>query len=151
MTAPTYQEFDATEIPVERDEDGTVIRVIAGVTPRGTTGPAQRPSTTPTYFDVDLAAGATFEHAVPSSHAAVLFTIEGELAVGPDDSALPQRHLGVLGEGERIVVTAGEAPARFLLIAARRLEEPVARHGPFVMNTREQIVQAFNDYQNGRF
>ena len=151
MTAPTYQEFDSEEIPVERHEDGTVIRVIAGTSPGGTKGPAERPSTEPIYLDVDLPAGATLVQDVPEGHAAVVFTIEGDLAVGPDETLLPQRRLGVLGEGERVVVTARAAPARLLLIAARRLEEPVARHGPFVMNTREEIVQAFSDYQQGRF
>lgn len=150
MDAPTYQEFGAGEIPVERHENGTLVRVIAGTTRNGTTGPAERPSTAPIYLDVELPAGTELEQAVPESHAAVLFAIEGELAVGPDKSALPQRHLGILGEGDSVIVTTGASPARFLLIAARRLDEPVARHGPFVMNTREEIVQAFDDYQNGR-
>jgi len=150
MTVPTYQEFDATQIPVERHEDGTTIRVIAGTTAGGTAGPAERPSTSPVYLDVELAAGATFAQHVPESHAAVVFTVDGELAVGTAKDTLPRRNLGVLGDGDSVVVEATGAPARFLLIAARRLEEPVARHGPFVMNTREEIVQAFNDYQAGQ-
>ncbi len=150
MTAPTYQEFDAEDIPVERHANGTVVRVIAGTSAGGTVGPAERPSTAPIYLDVELPAGSTFSQPVPAGHAAVLFTIDGELAVDPDARLLPLRHLGVLGEGDGVVVTAGASPARFLLIAARRLDEPVARHGPFVMNTREEILQAFNDYQRGR-
>ena len=150
MTTPTYQEFSAEEIPVERHENGTVVRVIAGTSPGGTAGPAERPSTAPIYLDVELPAGASFVQQVPSTHAAVLFTIDGELAIDANEAKLPRRHLGVLGDGDSVNVTAGAAPARFLLIAARRLEEPVARHGPFVMNTREEIVQAFTDYQNGR-
>lgn len=151
MTAPAYQEFGAEEIPVERHDNGTIIRVIAGTTLSGTAGPAERPSTAPIYFDVELPAGVAFRQHVPESHAAVVFSIDGDLTVGKAANKLPQRHLGVLGDGDSIVVTAGEAPARFLLIAAQRLDEPVARHGPFVMNTREEIAQAFNDYQSGRF
>ena len=150
MTSPTYQEFSAEEIPVERHDNGTVVRVIAGTSAGGTAGPAQRPSTAPIYLDVELPAGVTFVQHVPDDHAAVLFTIDGELTVGPDSASLPRRHLGVLGDGGDVAVTAGASPARLLLIAARRLGEPVARHGPFVMNTREEIVQAFSDYQNGR-
>jgi len=80
-----------------------------------------------------------------------VFTIEGDLEIGAARTPLPTRHLGVLGDGDAVMLQAGAAPARCLLIAARRLAEPVARYGPFVMNTQAEIVQAFDDYRANRF
>ncbi len=151
MSEPGYQEFNSHQIPQERHANGTIVRVIAGTTAAGTQGPATRPSTDPLYLDVDLPAGADFAQAVPASHACVVFVVDGSLDVGTSMAALPLRHLGVLGPGERVQVRAGASASRFLLIAAKRLEEPVARHGPFVMNTEAEIVQAFNDYRSNRF
>jgi len=151
MTAPRYQEFGADGIPAERHADGTVVRVVAGTTDRGTEGPAKRPSTAPLYLDITLPAGASLTQRVPASHACIAFTIEGELAIGAARAALPTRHLGVLGDGDAVTLHAGAVPARCLLIAARRLAEPVARYGPFVMNTQAEIVQAFDDYRANRF
>jgi hypothetical protein len=151
MSAPGYQEFTASEIPIEQREDGGIVRVIAGRTDGGVSGAARRPSTDPLYLDVELPAGAVFEQGLPQTHAAVLFVIDGEPRIGDEAQALPRRHLGVLGPGDRVVVSAGDAAARFLLIAGRRLDEPVARHGPFVMNTQAEIIKAFDDYRSNRF
>jgi hypothetical protein len=151
MTAPGYQEFGASEIPEERHDGGTVVRVIAGTTNARTTGPAKRPSTDPLYIDVELPAGAEFSQDVGSSHAAVIFVIDGKVRVGTRGDPVPRRYLGVLDAGERVIVRSADGPARFLLIAARRLGEPVARNGPFVMNTEAELVQAFQDYRDNRF
>jgi len=151
MTAPTYQEFDREHIPEERRDNGVVIRVVAGTTDTGTVGPAVRPSTQPLYIDATLPADTQFVQAVPADHACVIFGIEGELEVGRTARRLPERHLGVLGDGDAVAVRAGTSPARMLLIAAKRLGEPVARHGPFVMNTHAELVQAFDDYRSNRF
>jgi redox-sensitive bicupin YhaK (pirin superfamily) len=151
MASPGYQDFDGATIPEERQADGTVVRVVAGTTDAGTTGPAKRPSTDPIYLDVTLPAGATFVQRVPSSHACVAFNVEGEMTIGEDATPLPTRHLGVLGDGERVTLSTAGGPARCLLIAAKRLGEPVARYGPFVMNTQAEIVQAFDDYRANRF
>jgi redox-sensitive bicupin YhaK (pirin superfamily) len=151
MTAPGYQEFNAVQIPTETRADGAVVRVVAGTTDSGSVGPAVRPSTDPYYLDVELPAQTHFEQHVPHGHAAVVLSIDGALAIGTQAKSLPQRHLGVLGAGTKITLKSDAAPARFLLIAARPLNEPVARHGPFVMNTQAEIVQAFQDYQNNRF
>ena len=86
-------------------------------------------------------------------HSAYLYVFEGELSIavpGGGFAALPKRHGGVLGEGESLVVDAGSAGARFLLLAAAPLGEPIVQYGPFVMNTREEIDQAIRDYQTGR-
>ena len=81
---------------------------------------------------------------------AFIFIINGELSVGDAMQKLESRQMGVLSEGERIVLTANKQ-TRFLLAAATPLNEPVARGGPFVMNTKAEILQAFEDFQNNRF
>jgi redox-sensitive bicupin YhaK (pirin superfamily) len=99
-----------------------------------------------------LDAGAVFEQRLPTGHQALLVTYEGRVAVGadPDSQALQKLELGVLQRGELVQVRAANAPARMLLIAGRPLGEPVARYGPFVMNTRAQLQQAFEDFSTGR-
>lgn len=151
MSAPGYQEFDASQIPVETLEHGGTVTVIAGKTDRGTVGPAHRPSTDPLYFDVELPDGGAFEQLIPPSHHAVLYTIGGSARVGAQRKAVPPGTLGVLSDGDHVRITADNDSARFLLIAGRRLNEPVARGGPFVMNTRQEVMQAFRDFKNNRF
>jgi quercetin 2,3-dioxygenase len=151
MTAPGYQEFSPAEVPLEQRPDGTQVRVVAGTTATGTAGAVRNDYVRPLYLDVTLPSNTGFEQAVEIGANAFLFVIEGDLAVGPGKHPLARRNLGVLGPGDRIAVTAGEAGARFLLIAAQPLNEPVARGGPFVMNTRDEVLQAFDDFRNNRF
>lgn len=151
MGPPGYQEFSREEIPEERRPDATRVRVIAGTTAAGTTGPAERPSTAPLFLDVEVPAGATFREPVPKTHACVVLAVDGTAAIGEARTPLRAGHLGVLGDGRDVVIRAGTEPARCLLIAARRLGEPVARHGPFVMSTEAELVQAFDDYRHNRF
>jgi hypothetical protein len=101
-------------------------------------------------MDITLPAGEAFEQVVSSSDNAFIFVIEGNLLIGSSRQPLGHRELGILGEGDHIAVTS-ENSARFLLVAGQPLSEPVARGGPFVMNTKTEIMQAFSDYQNGRF
>jgi hypothetical protein len=147
MSAPRYQEFPAADIPHEARK-GAVVRVIAGRTAGGTTGPVRGIAVAPRYFDVSLEAGADFHEHLPAGHAAIVYVIEGTLRIG--DTVVPQATLAVLGKGEAIAAAASEA-ARFLLIAGQPLREPVARHGPFVMTTQAELVRAFADYREGRF
>jgi redox-sensitive bicupin YhaK (pirin superfamily) len=151
MTAPSYQEFAAAEIPVETLDGGGTVKVIAGETNQGTVGPAHRPATDPLYFDVELPGDGTFEQRIPVSHQAVLYVIDGSAQVGAQNKPIASKTLGVLSEGDDVRITADGEGVRFLLIAGRRLNEPVARGGPFVMNTKQEILQAFSDYQNNRF
>ncbi len=151
MSEPGYQEFPPSETPLEKRADGTEVRVIAGTTSEGTRGVVNNTHVDPTYLDVTLPAGQAFEQAVNAGDNAFLFVIEGELRVGQQETTLPRRTFGILGEGDTITVTAGDAGARFLLVSAQPLNEPVARGGPFVMNTREEIMQAFDDYRHNRF
>ena len=151
MSAPAYQEFAPSETPLERRADGTEVRVIAGQTDEGTRGVVKNSYVEPTYLDVSLAAGASFLQATTPGSNAFVFVVEGEVLVGSQQRPLGRRILGILGEGEQVRVSAGPQGARFLLVAASPLNEPVARGGPFVMNTRAEILQAFDDYQNGQF
>jgi redox-sensitive bicupin YhaK (pirin superfamily) len=105
------------------------------------------------YLDIALAANAAWEFGLPDGHNAFAYVFEGAATVGEGDGAraLETQVLGVLGGGSRFLVRAGSAGARLILVAGRPLREPVVRHGPFVMNTREQVMQAFVDFQEGRF
>ena len=152
MTDPRYQEFAADRIPVVRPAMGVEVKVIAGRVD-GVDGPIQQPATDPLYLDIGLAAGTSWEFVLPEGHNAFAYVFEGAVELGEGDDARPlqAREMGVLGGGARLVLRAGEVPARLILVAGRPLREPVARYGPFVMNTRQELMQAFVDYQEGRF
>ncbi len=140
MIAPAWHEFNARQIPHEAIPGGD-IAVIAGRTDAGTTGPVAGIATAPLYLDVRL--NGRFEQHVPEGHNAFIHVIEGRV------NDVPAGHLGVFGPGDRVALEGDDA--RFLLVAAQRLDEPVSRAGPFVMNTREELLQAFDDYRAGRF
>ena len=150
MSEPAYQEFPPDLVPLEQRENGTLVRVISGTTNEGTRGPVENNYVRPTYLDVTLPAGEEFEQVVGVSDNAFVFVIEGDLFIGSTREPLGHRELGILGEGDHIAVTAGSS-ARFLLVSGQPLNEPIARGGPFVMNTKAEVMQAFTDYQNGQF
>ncbi|HSS66244.1 MAG TPA: pirin family protein [Gammaproteobacteria bacterium] len=155
LTAPRYQEFDADAIPLERRGEEVSIRVIAGQTSGGTRGPVVGVPTSPRYLDIELRPDGVFSESVPADHAAFAYVIDGgvEVLAGRDvnDRRISAGTLALLGEGDRIQLSGTEPRNRLLLVNALRLEEPVARSGPFVMNTRDEIMQAYSDYQAGRF
>ena len=146
MGEPGYQEFDAATNPCE-ERDGAAVKVIAGATALGTAGPIRAEATDARYFDVTLAPGGRFAEPLPAGHTAVLVVYEGGLAE-PEAAGV---RVVVLGDGERAEAVAGPQGARFLLLAGRPLNEPVAWGGPFVMNTREEGMQAFRDFEEGKF
>jgi redox-sensitive bicupin YhaK (pirin superfamily) len=157
MTAPKYQEFGPERIPVAVPAGGVTAKVIAGRV-ADVAGPIFQPATDPTYLDVALEPGATFVQPVPADYAAFLYVFEGTVRVGSEPGAtLVRTHeLAVLVEGDEIRVTGASAgadgkSARAILVAGRPLREPVAKYGPFVMNTREELQQAFADFQTGKF
>ncbi len=150
MIDPAYQEIPANDIPVELLENGAEIRVISGLSNQGTKGAVINNYVHPIYMDITLPAGQQFEQTLNASDNAFLYVIEGQLSVGELQQTLAYRELGILGNGEQVSVTAKES-SRFLLIAAQPLNEPVARGGPFVMNTKAEVLQAFDDFQNNRF
>ena len=147
MTAPRYQDIDPARIPEVPLADGSV-RVIAGSF-GNVTGPVTGIVTDPMYLDVRLRAGARFETSVSEDHTAFVYVYQGAGKVG--STAMTPQSLGILSPGETIAAEATGPDFRFLCIAARPLNEPIARYGPFVMNTREEIHQAFDDFRNGRF
>jgi redox-sensitive bicupin YhaK (pirin superfamily) len=150
MSEPGYQEYPPSETPLEIRENGTEIRVIAGTTSEGTAGVVKNEFVHPTYLDVSLPAGQSFTQPVEFNDNSFLFVIDGELEVGRQGTSLERRMLGILGEGGKVEVSTLSG-ARFLLVSAQPLKEPVARGGPFVMNTKDEIMQAFEDYKHNRF
>jgi redox-sensitive bicupin YhaK (pirin superfamily) len=154
MDVPAYQEHPANAIPTESRAQGAVVRVIAGQTSTGTRGPIVQPLTEPLYLDVELPAGTEFQETLPHDHNAFVYVFRGTLDAedgNGDPVRLDTGELGILSHGERLTLRTAAAGARFLLVAGRPLNEPVARGGPFVMNTRAEVRQAFEDYEAGSF
>ena len=159
MKPASYRDIPPADIPSFTTGDGVRVRVIAGRafdgarTIAGAINGDGAMRTDPTYLDVELPAGASFEHVVDRSYTAFVYVYEGGVSIGDEPHrALVRAHQGaVLGEGERITLDASDGPARVLVLAGRPLGEPVAQYGPFVMNTREEIEQAIADFQSGAF
>lgn len=149
MDPPAYRELGVDEIPVETRDGGVEVRVIAGKTGYGTKGAVVQPLTDPTYLDVTLPAAGRFDESIPVGHNAFVYVINGDLVI--DDRTLTRDDLAVLTQGDAVSAAAGSEGARILLVAGRPLNEPVARGGPFVMNTRQEIIQAQQDFAAGRF
>ena len=152
MTAPKYQEFAPDRIPVVAPAVGVQVKVIAGQV-GDTRGPIAQPATDPVYLDIALEPGVAWEYVLPDGHNAFAYVFEGALSVGQGEDARPvsAQEMAVLGGGEVLQLQAGAEGARLILVAGRPLREPVMRHGPFVMNTRQELMQAFVDFQEGRF
>lgn len=150
LTEPKYQEHAAAAIAVESHENGTTIKVVAGQTDYGTSGVIDNPYVKPLYLHVELPAQTAFSQQVPETDNSFIYVIKGQLLLGDKQRPLNNGQLGVLEAGDTVKVTA-EQVSEFLLVSAQPLNEPVARGGPFVMNTREQVEQAFSDYREGRF
>ncbi len=154
MDAPDYQEFSGAEIPEERRGGDCTVKVIAGTTSGGLSGAVSGVPTAPLYFDAHLNGGARFEENLDPQANACVYVYQGSVRVaGADGTAteLKRGQLGKLGPGNAIQINAGVEATRFLLLAAQPLNEPVAWHGPFVMNTQSELRQAIADYQAGRF
>jgi redox-sensitive bicupin YhaK (pirin superfamily) len=155
MSAPKYQEFGPERIPLASPAPGVTARVIAGQV-AGITGPILQPATDPTYLDVALEPGAQFVQTLAPDYAAFLYVFEGTVRVGGEVKPVATHELAVLSEGSEVRLTGVSAgadgkSARAILVSGRPLREPVAKYGPFVMNTRAELQQAFEDFQNGRF
>ena len=153
MTSPRYQDVPAARIPEVARPDGTRVRVVAGAVD-GVSGAVREIFADPTYLDVALPEGGTFEQPVPRGHTAILYVYQGEISVGGTGSSrgktVPSPRLAILEDGDVVRVHA-VVPARFLLLSAQPLHEPAVRWGPFVMNTREEIAQALQELREGTF
>jgi len=150
MSEPDYQQFTAAEIAEQSLTNGGLVRVIAGETNEGSTGPVSNHFVEPTFMDINLPNGGNFEQTLRHDDNAFIYVIEGGIIVGDQQEQLPAKHLGILTRGNSVNISAPDS-ARFLLVAGKPLNETVARGGPFVMNTKEEIRQAFSDFQNNRF
>ena len=152
MTDPKYQEFAPEFIPVTTPALGVEVKVIAGKVGE-VVGPIAQPATDPVYLDIALESGKSWEYALPEGHNAFAYVFEGAVTLGEGEEARPleSQEMAVLGGGELLQLRAGNKPARLIVVAGRPLREPVMRHGPFVMNTKQELMQAFVDFQEGRF
>jgi quercetin 2,3-dioxygenase len=151
MSPPSYQEFGPDKLPVV-ERTGVHVKVIAGQLD-GVVGPVRQPATDPTYLDIRLDAAADFTLPLPAGHSAFIYVYEGSavVGVGREAATINAQELAVLGDGDQVRLEGRAPRTRAILVAGRPLREPVARYGPFVMNTREEIMQAFSDYQTGKF
>jgi len=150
MTAPRYQDIQPDRIPEVDLGGGARARVLAGEI-AGLRGPVQAEATQPLYLDLGLAPGARLAVPVPVGHNGFVYVYEGELEAGAPAEQLGKGRIGVLSDGSRLDLVAGPAGAQLILVAGRPLREPVAKYGPFVMNTEAELRQAFDDYRAGRF
>ena len=154
MTAPRYQDITSDQIPRVERQDGVSIRVIAGEVD-GVRGAVSEIYADPSYLDLSIPAGGTFTHPVVKGDTAFAYVFEGQGYFGPGDktpeNSVSQPGLVIFGDGDYIQAGAVDDPVRFLLVSGKPLNEPIARYGPFVMNTREEIQQALEDLRNGTF
>jgi redox-sensitive bicupin YhaK (pirin superfamily) len=154
MTTPRYQEVPSVEVPEVVREDGGRVRVIAG-TVQGVDGAVGELAVDPTYLDVALPADATFVQPIERGHTAFAYIFEGGGwfgVTGPNPGQrVPAARLVVLADGDQVTIHASAAGVRFLLVSGRPLHEPIARYGPFVMNTPQEIQQALLDLRDGTF
>lgn len=169
MTAPRYQEVQSADIPEVVDDDGTVARIVCG-TFWGKSGPVDGIAADPVYLDVSVPPGRrkvipveTTRHAFAyifagsgrfsnaSDPQPVRTDVPGVVGAAPSSSDIGNRTLVVFDRGDEVVVQAGDEGIRFLLVSGKPIEEPVAWHGPIVMNTQEELRQAFDELQSGTF
>ncbi len=168
MMAPHYRGIKHTEIPIITTPSGAKVRIICGEV-NGTKGPVQGIAIDPEYLDVEIPRGKSFTHAINPEHTVFAYVIDGEAFF--DRARTPFEHeavgvnyfdmqppcpcgdgtLVLFGAGTNITVNADKHSVRFLLISGKPLNEPIAWYGPIVMNTREELRKAFQEYQDGTF
>jgi len=147
MCEPRYQDVEPENVPEVIRDDGCKIKVIAGSVD-GAVGPIDGIDIEPLYLDVSLGPQGSFEHTVPGEHTAFVYVFNGSIEI--KGAPVACHSLAVLGKGEEVSVKSGKG-GRFIIVAGRPFGEPIARYGPFVMNTKDEISQAIDDYNNGKF
>jgi len=154
MCEPRYQDIPASAVPVRILDGGVTVRVIAGQS-SDVIGPVQDIITEPIYLDVAIPLGCSFQQKIPEGYNACCYVFEGEAIIGANttsiDSAVGIGRLVVLSDGDSVSIQAAACATRLLLLAAKPIGEPVARYGPFVMNTQAELVQAAEDFKRGEF
>jgi quercetin 2,3-dioxygenase len=168
MTEPRYQDISARDIPEVTDDDGTRVRIVCGDF-WGKKGPVEGVASEPRYLDVSVAPGQKKRLAVDRTRSAFAYVFAGSgtfrdaseprsvltEGAGPNDTPRYEqtgnRSLVLFDRGDEIVVQAGDEGIRFLLVSGKPIEEPVAWYGPIVMNTREELQQAYAELRSGTF
>ena len=150
MSKPRYQDIDPENVPVVERADGTKVKVLVGSFD-GVRGPVTNVATDPLYLDITLPAGVKASVPVEAEHNAFAYVFEGTARIGAEAQLVERGQLAVLSLGDGVTVEGGPKGGRLILVAGRPLREPVAKYGPFVMNTPAEIHQAIADYQAGKF
>ena len=169
MMDPRYREVKQGQIPVVKTAEGATVRIISGKI-GDAQGPVREIVTDPEYLDVSLPAGKTFTYAVKPGYTVFAYVVDGEAHFDPASNPFDREAIGenyfdmqpscVCKEGDialygtagdTVVVTTDKRPARFLLISGKPLKEPVAWYGPIVMNTKQELQTAFQEFQAGSF
>jgi hypothetical protein len=157
MMAPRYREVKQGEIPQVKTADGALVRVVAGEVD-GVRGPVREIVTDPVFLDVALPAGKSFTYPVKPEHTVFAYVAEGEGFFDPPGNfsrETPAAHgegtVVLYGPGDSVSVSTDKKPVRFLLVAGKPFNEPIAWYGPIVMNTQQELEAAFKEYQEGTF
>jgi redox-sensitive bicupin YhaK (pirin superfamily) len=147
MCPPRYQNIKPEDIPVVTTNNGTIVRVITG-TASGVNGPVTGISINPLYIDVSLTSSGTHTQAITPGHTAFVYAFEGAIEIAGTQIKLNQ--LALLSDGDEVVLTSKNT-GRAIVVSGAPIGEPIARYGPFVMNTNDEIKQAINDFKTGNF
>ncbi|MFC1725804.1 pirin family protein [candidate division KSB1 bacterium] len=154
MSQPRYQDIASGDIPVIKTDNGVKVRVISGQFD-GVSGPVTEITINPAYLDVDVPPDRTFLYPVEENHSVFAYVFEGEGRFGITEEEkgklIKAKKLLIFGKGDRVKIRTEDNSVRFLLVSGKPINEPIARYGPFVMNTSEEIQQALADLQNGTF
>jgi redox-sensitive bicupin YhaK (pirin superfamily) len=152
LSEPRYKDIPAGEVPVVTTLEGATVKVIAGNF-AGKKGPVAPQATAPLFLDIEIPAGAHFETTLAADDNAFTYVFDGIAEIGAEGEgkALQRGQIGLLGPGPSFRARATGKPARLLLLAGHPLKEPVAKYGPFVMNTTAELHQAVADFQAGKF
>lgn len=152
MRDPWYKDFQKADLPQFTTDSGANVTVIAGES-HGIQGAVTREVTEPTYLDIHLPAGSRFSHAIPADHNAFVFVYRGSARIS--DQQIPVKTMAILknvANTDGVIIEADSTQdTKVILITGRPLNEPIVQYGPFVMNTQQQIIEAVNDFQQGRF
>jgi len=152
MSRPKYRDLQGDRLTPTETDTGARIRVIAGAAADGRlVGPVEGLAVAPKFVDVTLPPGTSFREAVERGHTAFAYVDHGAVRFGPEQTLAHAPALVVFGDGDLVEASAGPSGGRFLLAAARPLHEPIARYGPFVMNTRAEIEQTLEELRTGSF
>ncbi|MGV9169101.1 MAG: pirin family protein [Promethearchaeia archaeon] len=150
MTEPNYRGYDSDSIPEVEANEGVVAKVIAGRL-SNVEGPIADIAVNPQYLDVTMDAGSEFSHTVPQQHTAFAYVLQGQGQFDKNGEIASAHTLVVFGPGKKVLVRTKNDETRFLLVSGKPLKEPVTWHGSVVMNTKEEVRLAFQQYRNGTF